>query len=213
MQTVSRRLLIPTILLLALTPCIARQASDLTLPPPKLSAKATLNDALSQRKTTREFKPDPLSLQELSNLLWAGFGINRPTTGQRTAPSAMNSQEVDLYVALPQGLYLYDAKTNRLVKCLDGDLRPKTGGQAFIKQAPAVLIYVADFARLTKAKPESKQFYAAVDTGCIVQNVYLGCAAEGLGAVVFDLERPPLAEALKLGPDQKIILAQAIGHP
>jgi nitroreductase len=96
---------------------------------------------------------------------------------------------------------------------LDQDLRARTSRQPFATNAPVVLIYVADLPRLTKAKPDQREFYAAVDTGCISQNIYLCCASEGLATVVYDLDRPPLAAAMKLRPEQKIILAQAVGYP
>ena len=123
----------------------------------------------------------------------------------------MNSQEVDIYVALPEGLYVYDAKPNRLQPVLARDLRSLTTGQAAFTEAPVTLIFVADLARLTKAKPESQRFYADVDTGYISQNVYLFCASEGLATVVHDLERAPLLAAMELRPEQQIILAQAVG--
>jgi len=168
---------------------------------------------LSCGLTIRELKPDKLLAQALANLLWAGFGINRPESGHRTAPSAMNSQEVDLYVALPEGLYVYEAKPHQLRLVLNKDLRAKTSRQPFATNAPVVLIFVADLPRLTKAKPEKREFYAAVDTGCISQSIYLYCAPEGLATVVYDLDRAPLAAAMNLRPEQKIILAQAVGYP
>jgi nitroreductase len=169
-------------------------------------------EALNQRRTDREFKPGTsLSAQELSNLLWAAFGINRPETGQRTAPSAMNSQEIDLYVALPAGLYLYEAKPNQLAPVVAGDLRNKTSGQPYIKDAAVVLIYVADLTRFGTTKPDTRSFYASFDAGCICQNVYLFCASAGLATVVYELNRPPLAKAMNLRPDQQIISAQAVG--
>lgn len=192
------------------------QAEDLKvipLPDPQIEGGKPLMQALKQRRSTREIKPDKLPPQVLANLLWAAFGINRPGSGHRTAPSAMNSQEMDLYVALPEGLYLYEAKPHQLKPVLSEDLRAKTGGQPFTKAAPVVLIYIADLTRLTKAKPEQRPFYAGIDTGYISQNVYLFCASEGLATVVYDLDRAPLAAAMKLGPDQKIILAQAVGYP
>jgi len=169
--------------------------------------------ALKQRRTIRELKPDKLPVQVLANLLWAGFGINRPDSGHRTAPSAMNSQEVDLYVALPEGLYLYEAKPHQLKPVLGKDLRAKTSRQPFATNAPVVLIFVADLPRLAKAKPERRKFYAAIDTGSISQNIYLYCASAGLATVVYDLDRPPLAAAMNLRPEQQVILAQAVGYP
>jgi nitroreductase len=212
---------IPTILLplmilapwLSLPMAVAGELDPISLPPAQTDGGMPVMQALKQRRTTREFKPGTLSRQELANLLWAGFGINRPESGQRTAPSAMNSQEVDLYVALREGLYVYDPKAGALKGVLAGDFRTRASGQPFAKDAAVVLIYVADLPRLTKAKVDQRLFYAAIDAGCICQNIYLHCASERLATVVFDLDRAPLAAAMKLGPDQKIILAQAIGFP
>ncbi|MGA2863204.1 MAG: SagB/ThcOx family dehydrogenase [Verrucomicrobiota bacterium] len=183
------------------------------LPAPQTEGGKPLMEALKQRRTTREFKPGKLPPQVLANLLWAGFGINRPADGRRTAPSAMNAQEVGLYVALPEGLYLYDAKANELTPVSGEDLRTKTNGQPFIKDAPAVLVFVADLSRLAKAKAELRPLYAQFATGCISQNISLYCASAGLATVVYDLERAPLAAAMKLKPEQRIILAQAVGYP
>ncbi len=191
----------------------AEELKPIPLPPPQAEGGLPLMQALRQRHTTRELRPTKLPTQVLANLLWAGFGINRPGTGHRTAPSAMNSQEVDIYVALAEGLYVYEAKANRLNPVLAGDFRPRTSGQTYVKDAPAVLIFVADLPRLEKAKPEQRLFYAAIDTGCISQNIYLYCASEGLATVVFAVDGAPLAAALKLKSDQKAILAQAVGYP
>jgi nitroreductase len=191
----------------------AEELKPIPLPAPQTEGGKPLMEALKQRQTIREIKPDKLPAQVLANLLWAGFGINRPGNGHRTAPSAMNSQEVDLYVALPEGLYVYEAKPHQLKPVLDKDLRARVSGQPFATNAPVVLIYVADLPRLAKSRPERREFYAAIDTGCISQNIYLCCASEGLATVVFDLDRPPLAAAMKLRPEQEIILAQAVGYP
>jgi nitroreductase len=201
------------LLFLSVIAPLAGELKPIPLPAPQTEGGKPLMQALKERRTTRELKPDKLPVQVLANLLWAGFGINRPATGQRTAPSAMNSQEVDLYVALPEGLYLYEAKPQELKPVLDKDLRAKTNGQPFATNAPVVLIYVANLPRLTRAQPERRLFYAGIDTGCISQNVYLYCASQGLATVVYDLDRAPLAAAMKLRPEQSIILAQAVGYP
>jgi nitroreductase len=195
------------------TLCLAEELQPIALPQPEMQGGMPMMQALNQRRTTREFKPGTLSRQALANLLWAGFGINRPESGQRTAPSAMNSQEVDIYVALREGLYVYDPKAGELKGVLTGDFRTQAGGQAFARDAAAVLFYVADLPRLAKAKPDQRPFYAAIDAGCIIQNVYLYCASERLATVVFDLDRLALGAAMKLKPEQKIILAQAVGLP
>ena len=196
---------------------VSQAAADMkpmSLPPPHTDGGKPLMQALRERQSKREFSPQPLQPQELSDLLWAAFGINRPEIDHRTAPSAMNSQEIDIYVALAEGVYLYNAKAHRLDPVAEGDMRAKTGAQDFVKVAPVELVYVADLARMVKPKPEAKEPYAWADTGSISQNVYLSCASAGMATVVHELgDRQPLVEAWKLRPDQRIILAQAVGFP
>lgn len=201
---------------LALAFCPALAAAELQpipLPPPQTAGGKPLMQALRERQSRREFSTQPLPTQTLANLLWAGFGINRATNDHRTAPSAMNSQEIDLYVATAEGVFLYDTKASRLKPVCAGDVRANTGGQAFVKDAPIALLFVADYARLTKAKPEDKERYASIDTGFISQNIYLFCASEGLATVIHELDRAKLKDALKLGPDQRIVIAQSVGFP
>jgi SagB-type dehydrogenase family enzyme len=173
-----------------------------------------LMQTLKERKTTRSFSPRKLPEEVLSNLLWAAFGINRPETGRRTAPSARNRQEIDIYVATPEGLFLYDAKTHGLQLILAQDIRAATGKQDFVAGAPVNLIYVADYAKMGGTKQEDKLRYSAADTGFIAQNVYLYCASEGLATVVRGwIDKSALAEAMKLKPDQQIVLSQTVGYP
>lgn len=173
-----------------------------------------LMQALRERQSKREIDARLLDAQLLSDLLWAAFGINRPETGHRTAPSGMNAQEMDIFVGLADGVHLYDAKTHQLLRVSMEDIRARTGGGDFVKVAPVALLFVADFARMVKAKPEMKEPYAWNGAGYISQNVYLYCASAGLATVVHEIgDRRPLEEALKLRPEQKIILAQAVGHP
>lgn len=182
-------------------------AGDLTLPVPRKTGGMPLMEALSARQTGRTFSEQTLSDQQLSDLLWAAFGINRDS-GKRTAPSAMNRQEIDLYVALSSGLYLYDAKRNVLTQLLTEDIRGKAGRQPFVKTAPVCLIYVSDDERL------KSEFYAATDTGFISQNVYLFCASEGLHTVVLgSIDKDALHNAMKLTPAQHVILTQPVGKP
>lgn len=184
------------------------------LPPPSGDNSASLMSALKNRKSTRSFSERPVPRQVLSDLLWAAFGINRPELGYRTAPSPMNSQEIDIYVAGEDGLFLYDPYFHQLARISDEDIRTFCGSQKFVAKAPLNLIYVADFSRLGKRAAEKKFFYAAADTGFISQNVYLFCAAYGLGTVVRDwIDRPKLAGKIRLRDDQKIILAQTVGYP
>lgn len=181
---------------------------------PQLDRGRPLMQALKDRISSRSFSSEKLPLQVLSNLLWAAYGVNRPGTGKRTAPSAMNRQEIDIYVATADGLYLYNAKDHILRPVIEEDIRAITGRQGYVKEAPLNLIYVADFSRMGEATREEKEFYSAADTGFIGQNVYLFCASEDLATVVRGLiDRKALARAMKLRPDQRIILAQSIGNP
>ncbi|HUU14808.1 MAG TPA: SagB/ThcOx family dehydrogenase [Terriglobia bacterium] len=209
---ISLPLLIASLFLPALL--VAQELKPLELPKPQMSGGMPLMEALKARRSTRTFKPDPLPAPVLSNLLWAAFGINRPESGKRTAPSAMNWQENDIYVFLAGGVYVYDAKAHRLNPLLAGDFRASTGTQDFVKDAPLNLVYVADLAKTGNASPDDRNLYTAVDAGLIVQNVYLFCASEGLATVVRgSVDRPALAKILKLRPDQRIIVAQTVGDP
>lgn len=189
----------------------------LSLPSLSLSPQITLDQALKKRHSTRTFLPDMLSLDTLdtlSALLWAGFGINRPDRGGRTAPSAHNWQEIDLYVVLAEGAYRYDVRANRLILVKAEDLRRHTGTQDFIATAPLNLVYVADFSRMVDAQDEERKFLAGADAGCIAQNIYLYCAGAGLATVVRGLiDRRALAHALNLTATQRIALAQTVGYP
>lgn len=182
-------------------------AQDIQLPRPHKTGGMPLMEALNARQTQRAFSSKPLSEQQLSDLLWAACGINRES-GKRTAPSAMNRQEIDVYVALPSGLYLYAALENSLQQVSKRELREKTGKQPFVKTAPVCLVYVSDDERL------KLEFYTATDTGFISQNVYLFCASEGLNTVVLGMvDKEALHSAMKLKPTQHVILAQPVGFP
>ena len=170
-------------------------------------------EVLRDRKSSREFGSGAFSAQTLSNLLWAAFGINRPD-GRRTAPSAMNWQEVSIYVATPEGVYVYDAQANVLEPVVAGDLRAATGTQSFVKDAAVNLVYVSDLSKAGSGASSEDEMYTAADVGFIAQNVYLYCASEGLATVVRgSIDKPGLAKTLKLQPHQKIVLAQSVGYP
>jgi nitroreductase len=190
----------------------AEELKTIPLPPPQLNAGRPLMQVLKDRKSTREFSANALPLQTLANVLWAGFGTNR-VDGHRTAPSTMNSQEVEIYVALAAATYVYEPTNHCLRPVAAGDLRGKTGGQDFVKVAPVALVFVADLARLEKAKPEDRERYASIDVGFISQNIYLCCTSEGLASVVHELDRRELPTLLKLKPEQRVLLAQAVGFP
>jgi len=205
--------LVASSLLYATLP-FAETPTPVQLLKPHVDGGRPLMQVLRDRGSSRSFSTEKLPLQVLSNLLWAAFGINRPDLGKRTAPSAMNWQEIDIYVATADGLYLYDAKTQQLQPILSEDIRAMTGLQPFVKEAPVNLIYVADFSRMGTASKEDKDLYSAADTGFISENVYLFCASEGLATVVRgSIDRSLLAKTMKLRPDQKIILSQTVGYP
>jgi len=201
-------------LLLLAGPVVAGDvAANISLPKANTKGGMPLMQALSERKSTREFSQDKLPMDVLSNLLWAAYGVNRPD-GRRTAPSANNRQTVDIYVTLPEGAYLYKPKEHRLDLVAPGDLRAAAGRQPFVAEAPLNLVYVADYAKMSGTSADDKILYSGAETGFVGQNVYLFCASEGLATVVRAMiDKPKLAEALKLGPDQKIILAQTVGYP
>ena len=126
----------------------------------------------------------------------------------------MNWQEVSIYVATSEGMYIYDAKDNALNPVLSGDFRAATGTQSFVKDAAVNLVYVSNLSKADSAASSEAEMYTAADVGFIAQNVYLYCASEGLATVVRgSIDKPALAKTLDLQPNQKIILAQSVGHP
>jgi SagB-type dehydrogenase family enzyme len=204
--------LLPVLLLSAAV--MAQEFKPIDLPKPDTTGGLPLMQALKARHSSREFSADTLPLPVLSNLLWAACGVSRPEDGKRTAPSAMNSQEIDVYVATARGLYVYDSKAHVLQPVLAEDVREKTGMQDFVKEAPVNLVYVADFAKMTRGSDSDKVFYTATDAAFISENVYLYCASAGLATVVRgSVDRAALSAAMKLRPEQRIILSQTVGYP
>jgi nitroreductase len=203
-------------LFLVTMPCLlhAQSLQSVALPKPQTTGGKPLMQALSERKTSREFSPQKLSLQTLSNLLWAGFGINRPD-GSRTAPSARNAQEIDIYVFTPDAVYTYDAKGNQLLPVMAGDLRAQTGRGNSVATAPVTLAFVSDLSKLSSDNADFKaDFYAAAHAGFISQNIYLFCASEGMATgVLGSADGPALAKKLNLRDNQKVILTQCVGYP
>jgi hypothetical protein len=186
--------------------------SPIQLPSPQMEGGKPLMQTLRDRITTRTFSEEKLPMQTLSNLLWAAFGINRPD-GRRTAPSAKNWQEIDIYVASPDGLFLWDPQKNVLNPIVGKDVRGLTGTQPFVKEAAVNLVYVADYSKATGGGAD-KDVWVGADTGFISENVYLYCASEGLATVVrANIDRDPLAKEMKLKPEQKIMFAQSVGYP
>jgi len=193
---------------------LADDEAVLQLPPPQTPRNTPLTEALKLRKSSREFSEKRLPLAVLSSLLWSAFGINRADSGKRTAPSARNWQEIEVYAVLAEGVFRYDAAAHMLQRTVPGDVRAATGVQDFVGRAPLNLVYVANLTRMTDASAEDNAFYLAADTGFVAQNVYLICAAEGLATVVRGLvDRKALAAAMGLRADQRIVLAQTVGYP
>jgi SagB-type dehydrogenase family enzyme len=169
--------------------------------------------ALAKRRSSREFARKPLPLPVLSSLLWAAFGVNR-RAGGRTAPSAINAQEIDVYVALPDGAYLYDARKHALRLVAGSDLRRITGYQDFVDDAPLDLVYVVDHSRMKMIPVASRESYASAAAGAIAQNVYLFAASSGLATVIRAwIDRSAIADALGLTHDQHVLLSQTVGYP
>ena len=201
------------VLILLASAAWAETPATIPLPKPNTTGGMPLMQALSTRQSGREFSAEKLSPQALSNLLWAAYGVNRPD-GKRTAPSANNRQTIDVYVALTEGVYLYNAKEHRLDLVAAGDLRAATGQQPFVALAPLDLVYVADFAKMAETPDATRTLYSAAETGFIGQNVYLYCASEGFSTVIRAMvNREELAKALHLRPEQKIMLSQTVGYP
>jgi SagB-type dehydrogenase family enzyme len=201
-------------LIISITIDFAQEFKSIQLPPPQTEIGKPLMQTLKLRQSSRNFDSKQLPTQELSNLLWAAYGINRTQSGKRTAPSAMNWQEVDIYITMKEGVYLYDAKSHSLTPVVAKDLREATGRQPFVKEAPINLVYVADEKRMSRASDENKIRWGAADVGFIAQNVYLYCASQGLAVVVRGMvDSETLTRELNLRPEQKIILAQTVGYP
>ena len=192
----------------------AADLPDIALPAPRMEGGRPLMQTLKARQSSRVFSEQRLPDQVMADLLWAAAGINRPDSGKRTAPSARDWQEVEVYAVTENGAYLYDAKANNLRAVVPGDLRKLTGVQEFVAVAPLNLVYVADVTRMKDSKPEDQMLYMGADTGFISQNVCLFCASEGLATVVRgSVERAALAKALKLPEHKRIVLAQTVGYP
>ncbi len=209
-------------------PKAPRDLKPIKLPAPEADGGKSVLAALWKRNTNRRISEKKLPAQVLSNLLWSAFGVNRKTgpRGQagRTAASASNSQEMDLYVALPEGVYLYEAAPHRLAPVLAGDHRGLVRRQRRRRsraEAPVLLVYVADIARYAKAKfqepglkdAEIQKSYYNVATGLIAANVYLFAASQGLAAWFHNCNKTGLAKELKLRPEQRVLYAQTVGYP
>ena len=211
---------------------ISRQTSNtvqilqpITLPKPEKDGGKSVLAALQERRTTRNISSKKLPQQVLSNLLWAAFGVNRKRAAfdkpGRTAPSASNSQEIDLYVALPEGVYIYEAVPHRLTPVASGDFRARAGRRG-AATAPVNIFYVVDRTRYdlgegqpdrSIGEPEVQKSYYYTDTGLIAQNVYLFAASQGLAAWFHNCDRENTFKEFKLRPEQSVLFAQSVGYP
>lgn len=196
------------------TPLECDPGKSIRLPAPTVTGGMPLMQALAARQSRREFQPTLLPEQTLSDLLWAAAGVNRAELGGRTAPSAMNAQEIDVYAALATGLYRYEPKAHVLHLVAAMDVRRVTGYQDFVDTAPLDLVYVADHGRMKMIPAARRESYASIAAGAMAQNVYLYCASAGLATVMrawFD--QHALGQSMGLDTDQQILLTQTVGLP
>lgn len=191
------------------------QSPAVELPPPQTEGGKPLMEALKARHSTRDFADRPLPPQLLSNLLWAAWGINRPATGLRTAPSSRTAMDIDLYLAMANGVWIYEPKAHRLSRHMPDDLRGETTlGQDYVKTAPLNIVYVSDAARMGKVSDADRVLNGIANSAVIGQNVYLFCASEGLATVLrASVPGARLAKRLGLTPTQAIYFAQSVGYP
>lgn len=194
-------------------PALGDAVDRIVLPQPSHDTTMSLDGALSRRHSERKFSKRALPLPLLGDLLWAAGGVNRPDGG-RTAPSALGAHDVTIYVALPQGAYRYEPDEHALVLAAGADLRRITGYQDFVDEAPLDIVYVGDQGRLGAVPLLQRVQYACISAGAMAQNVYLACAASGLGCVIRAwIDRDALASALGLSHDQHVLVSQTVGYP
>ncbi len=198
---------------MAALPGVAFAEQARSLPAPRKYVGRPLMQALQARRSTREYSPRPLPAQVLSDLLWAAYGINRPS-GDRTAPYWRHIMVIDVYAALADGVWLYDPEAHALRRHLGADIRAQTGLQDFVATAPLNLVYVVHGERMKDISPEDRRLYGSVDAAFAGQNVYLYCASEGLATVFRGaIDYAKLARALQLGEGQFVAFAQTVGYP
>ena len=189
------------------------QESKRQLPPPRREGGMPLFTALNLRHSTREYSERPLPVQALSDLLWAAYGVNRPS-GDRTAPYWRHIMVIDVYAAMADGVWLYDPKAHALTLYMKDDIRAQTGLQDFVGMAPLNLVYVAHGERMKDVAPQERRLYASVDAAFIGQNVYLFCASEGLATVFRGaIDYPKIDRTLQLPDQQFVTFAQTVGYP
>lgn len=191
----------------------AKKETAIQLNKPDFSNDATLMNALLERQTNRSFSSQELSWQQLSDILWAANGVNRPDNGKRTAPSARNAQEIDIYAFTASGVFFYDAENHQLKRISDKDSRQGVYDRGDFHKAPLILVYVGNFDKMQGFDEDARNFYSATDVGFVSQNVYLYCATQGLSTVIcgsFNREGADKVLQIKNG---KLLLAQPVGYP
>jgi SagB-type dehydrogenase family enzyme len=212
-KLISLLIVIPFSFLLFKTQTFSQGIKDIELPMASKSGGKPLMDALNARSSAREFSSKELPLQELSDLLWAADGINRPELNKRTAPTAMNWQDTDIFIILRSGIYLYLPIEHKLKLRKAGNYMKFAGKQDFVENAALNLVFVSDFSKMKSSSDEDKILFAGIHTGCISQNVYLFCASAGLNTVtrrLIDIEK--LSSIMELSSTEKIILSQSVGY-
>lgn len=192
----------------------AQEMKEIKLNAPNKTKGEAVMKVFNERQSAREYAPQMLSSQDLSDLLWATNGINRPD-GKRTAPSAKNVQDVDVYVVLKEGAYLYDAKAHALKPIAAGDYRAAVaGGQDFVKDAPVSIVLVSELSRLGNATAEHTKLMGAVDVGIVCQNINMACAGLGLATVPrATMDQATLRKVLKLTDTQLLLMNNPVGYP
>jgi nitroreductase len=189
-------------------------AESIKLPPPRMDGGLPVMQALAKRRSIRAYSARALDQQTLSDLLWAAFGVNRPESGDRTAPSWRHSIETDVYACTRDGVFAYDAKAHELRRVLGDDIRARTSAMVFAGSAPVVLVFVADLGRMAKAPLEEQKTFALVDSAIVGENVYVYCASAGLGTCILGtVDRAGLPGRLALRQDQFVTFAQPVGYP
>ena len=192
---------------------IAQDLKPIDLPSPRSEGGRALTATLKLRRSTREYSDRPLPVQTLSDLLWAAFGVNRTASGDRTVPYWRHIMVMEIYVAMADGVWLFEPKAHTLLPHSKDDIRAQTGLQDFVGTAPLNLIYVAHGERMTDISIEERRLYASVDTGFMGQNVYLFCASEGLGTVFRGaVDGAKLGRTLQLPDQQFVTFAQTVGY-
>jgi len=207
-----KTLFLSTFLFLLIFPAIYAQ-EIIKLPAPNKTGGKPLMQTLNERQSNRDFIDKELSEQQLSELLWAAYGINRPESGKHTSPTSRNIQDMEIYVTTKIGAFLYLPAEHALQKVTDNDIREVTGKQDFVKTAAVNLVYVSDFTKAGNGTDEAKTITAATHCGFIGQNVYLYCASEGLISVFRAyIDHEVIAKALNLGKDKHVIYCQTVGY-